>query len=234
MESNKKSGLEFLAEKINQDIEREIEEIEKRDVEIPEEYYKQMRPFIHKLNQELEQKKKKQTRQRWMRMAAVFAVVFISLNAAALGTSEAYRDKVFSLFHDEEQGGVTFVFDAEGEMVEDWENYWAPTWIPEGFQLYATDKNESGHFILFQDDKNQIIRLSEYTSDSQISFDTETLGMEEVSIGQNNGYYFKDTEHPRGYVFWYAVKYPIILEFVGADLNKEVVLKVAENMYYVR
>ena len=234
MENKKKSALEFLAEKIDLDIENEIEETEKRDVKIPEEYYEQMRPFIHNLNRELEQKRKKSMRQRWLRTAAVFAIAFISLNAAALGTSEAYRHKVFSLFHDEKHGGVTFVFDAESEMVDGWEQYWVPTWIPEGFQLYATEKNEAGLFMMFQNDNENVIRLIEYLSDSQVSFDTDTSEMEQISIKGNDGYFLLDEEYKTGKFLWNMEGVLVELEFQGSQISKDDMLKIAQSMEYIK
>lgn len=233
MKRNKKSGLEFLADKIDRDIEKEIEAIEKRDVEIPAEYYEQMHPFIYKLNQELEQKKKKQIRQRWLRMAAVFTVAFISLNAAAIGTSEAYREKVFSLFHDEEHGGVTFVFDVEGEMVEEWEGYWVPTWIPEGFDLYATEKNDIGYFMMFQANPEEIIRVIEYLPGAQVAFDTDTTEMEPTSISGNDGYLLLDEEHKKGNLLWNIDGSLIVIEIQGVQITKENMLKIAESMEYI-
>lgn len=233
MKNNKMSGLDFLANKINQDIVNEIEEIEKRNVEISEEYYEQMGPFIHKLNRELEQKKKKQTRERWMRTAAVFAVVFISLNAAALGTSEAYREKVFSLIYDNNQGSVSFYFDVKGEMVSGWSDYWAPTWLPDGFELTAAEENESGYFLVFKSsDGSQEIRLLEYSTDMGFSFDTETMQMDNLKIGLSDGYYFEDPEQNLCYLLMKKEKTLIIVEYMSENYNSDDVIKIAEFLKY--
>lgn len=233
MESKTMNGIEFLSEIIDNDIEKEIEEIKERKVEIPDAYNEQMEPFIQKLSKELNVKKKKRARQRWLRTAALFAVTFISLNAAALGTSEAYREKVFSLIYDDEQGSVNFYFDPTGDMVSDWEGYWIPTWLPEGFQLTTAEKDQFGYYMVFQSgDSKETIRLLEYTSDSGFSFDTETLKMEHVKIGFSDGYYFEDPEQNMCCLLFNQEGMYFLLEYMSEDYNRSETIKIAELLEY--
>ena len=145
----KTKNLEILAAEIGQEIDEKNAELEARDIEVPEDYHEEMLAFIRKLDQESARKEKKQMRQRWLRTAAIFMVCFVGLNAAALGTSEAYREKVFSLFYDNEQGGVTLNFDPGHELIEEWDDYWYPGWLPEGYQLYAAERSGNMYVLLF-------------------------------------------------------------------------------------
>ena len=231
MKSNKKRGLEFLADKIDQDLRKEIEEIEKREVDIPEEYYEQMRPFIHKLNQELEQNKKKQIRQQWLRMVAVFAVAFVSLNVAALGTSEAYREKVFSLIYNEAQNGITFYYDAESKLLESGKPYWFPNWLPGNFKLCAASQIEDQTLLLFlSDDGQEEIRIITHPADGLLSFDTESLKHEKVQILLSEGYYFQDEENKFSYLLYPIESEIIVIEYNGSSGDSSTLIKIAENI----
>jgi pimeloyl-ACP methyl ester carboxylesterase len=142
-------ALEILAQKIGQEIDEKNAELEACDIEVPKEYHNEMLAFIEKLDRESTRKEKKQASKRWLRAASIFMICFITLNGAALSTSEAYRQKVFSLFYDEEQGGVNLNFDPGHELLEEWEDYWYPAWIPEGYYLYAAEQIEDSHFLVF-------------------------------------------------------------------------------------
>ncbi len=226
----KTENLEILAAEIGREIEEKNAELEARDIEVPEDYHEEMLAFIRKLDQETARKEKKRARQQWLRTAAVFLLCVVGLNAVALETSEAYREKVFSLFYDNEQGGVTLNFDPGHELIEDWEDYWYPGWLPEGYQLYAAERTEHGKCLLFMsEDMKQELRIKAHSADSSTSFDTEWLEKEEMDIGIYDGYYFHSEEHNLSYAVLGIDESVIIVEHLGS-LDKSVMKKIAENL----
>ncbi|MBR4860950.1 MAG: hypothetical protein IKU09_01955 [Firmicutes bacterium] len=226
----KTKNLEILAAEIGQEIKEKNAELEARDIEVPKEYHEEMLAFIRKLDQETARKEKQQVRQRWLRTAAVFLVCFVGLNAAVLGTSEAYREKVFSLFYDNEQGGITLNFDPGHELIEEWDDYWYPHWLPEGYQLYAAEKTGHNEFLLFmsQDMKDEI-RINVYLSSSITSFDMTWMTKEELDVGIYDGYYFYNEEQKLSYAVLGVDESVIVIEYLG-QVDKTLLETIAENM----
>lgn len=230
----KSKGLEMLARQIGQEIEEKNAALLARDIEVPKEYHESMLAFIRKLDQETKRKEKKEARQRWLRTTAMFVVCFVSLNAAALGVSEAYREKVFSLFYDEEQGGVTLSFDPGRELMEEWEDYWYPAWLPEGYQLYAAERTEDTDFLMFMsEDTKQELRITTCPADAEYSFDTEWMSREDMDIGMHDGYYFFNEEQEFYIVVFGTGEKILIAEHTG-KIEKETMQKIAENMQYIK
>ena len=131
---NKKAkGLNLLAGLIAEDVEKEIEEIEQMDVEVPEELHQHMLKFVRELDRKDAERRKKQFRTRMVRFAAVFCVCFVTMGTLALGTSEALRERVFTLIHNEKDGAVSLCNESEYDVIGSWDDYWYPTWIPEGY-----------------------------------------------------------------------------------------------------
>lgn len=155
------------------------------------------------------------------------------MNVAALDTSEAYRAKVFSLFYDEEQGGVHLTFDPGRELLEEWEDYWYPTWLPEGYQLYAAERTEDSDFLLFMSEDTACeLRISTCPVESEISFDTEWLNREDMDIGLCEGHYFFSEEQNFFILVLGMEDGILILEHTG-KIDKNDMNKIAENMQHV-
>lgn len=221
-------GLKYLAAEIGQELKEKNAELESLVIDIPEDYHEAMLALIRKLDQEERRTKRKTARQHCLRTAAAFLVCFVVFNAAALGTSEAYREKVFSLFYDNEQGGVTLNFDTGHELVEEWEGYWYPSWLPEGYQLYAAERNDAMDCLLFMsEDMENVLRIVSYPPESTISFDTDTLKHEQMKINLYDGYYFYDEFSC--YIVIGTDTNTVITEHEGA-IDKEVMKKIAENL----
>ena len=230
----KTKNLEILAAEIGQEIKEKNAELEARNIEVPEEYHEEMLALIRKLDQETARKEKKRARQHWMRTAALFMVCFIGLNAAVLGTSDAYREKVFSLFYDNEQGGVTLNFDPGHELIEEWEDYWYPGWLPEGYQLYAAERTELDATLLFvSKDMKGEIRIDTYLSSSITSFDMTWMTKETLDVGIYDGYYFCDEEQKLSYVVLGIDDTVIVIEYLG-DSDKALLESIAENMKKIK
>ena len=228
----KTENLKILAAEIGQEIEEKNAELEARKIEVPEDYHEEMLVFIRKLDQETARKEKKQARQRGLRTAAIFMICFVGMNAAALGTSEAYREKVFSLFYDNEQGGVTLNFDPGHELIEEWDDYWYPGWLPEGYQLYAAERTEEMDFLLFMSrDTKKELRVTTYPANASVSIDTEFMAKEAIEIGVYDGFYFSSNEQNVYTVIWQTENALFAVTHCG-KIEQNIIKKIAVNMIY--
>lgn len=229
--NKKDKGLELLAELIAEDMEKELEEIEKLDVEVPEELHQHMLEFVRELDRKDAQRRRKQFRIRAMRFAAVFCVCIITMGTLALGTSEALRERVFTLFHNEEDGSVTLRTKSEYDMIGSWDDYWYPTWIPEGYYLLGADK-KAGVMLFVSDTEEAEIRIVESSLDSNHSFDADTTKADVVKIQEYEGYLFIDQENCSVDVMWLTESRRISIK-QKYSLDESVIFKIAENMEYV-
>ncbi|MBR1989014.1 MAG: hypothetical protein IJ987_00940 [Firmicutes bacterium] len=115
--------------------------------------------------------KKKKLMKGITRAAAVFAVCLGLTTAVA----SAFHVNVFKLIFNPDSGSVTLLSETEQEMIGDWEGYWYPEYLPEGFYLAEAEEVEKLRYMLFIDDKSdkEIIIINDAQS-MQYSFDTDT------------------------------------------------------------
>ena len=83
--------------------------------------------------------KKRKSRQI-LQKAAVFLLLFLSVNTLAIGTSQAYRQFVFQVFENNENNSMTIHNPAELDMIGSWEDYWYPAYLPGVIRLLMRKK----------------------------------------------------------------------------------------------
>lgn len=225
-----KEILPKAANLIDKEAQQEIREHENQEVEIPAEldqkFLKMARAFDAKRNAE---KRKKKFR-HFERMVACVLVCVISAGAITMGVSEAFRKKVFHVFSNEKTGSMTLINDDERQMIGSWENYWYPSYLPNGFELIAAE--EVDHFLLFKNtEKDMEVRICELESNTAISVDTDTTDNEKIMIGYHDGYLFSLKEKKSFYAIWLTDEIIIKITFEGVDKNE--VLKIINNLDYI-
>jgi hypothetical protein len=114
------------------------------------------------------------------------------------------------------------------------EDYWYPQWLPEGYALFAADKDGIYSFMNFQEDggSGEII-VDEYGKTASVTFDTEHLSNKEVKIGTYEGMMFYDEN-----MDWIAVIWPTedrIVEVTLIDVrDEEIAMKVARGLHHIK
>lgn len=192
-------------------------------------------PEILRRAREYDRKSAKEKRKRRtlksLQIAAAFLLCFTTMSAIAMETSDAFRVRVYQLFEDKEQGGVTLFTQDEYDMISDWDNYWYPTYLPEGFTMIDAEKGDFGPVMVFRSEDGDEVRINEYSLDSRISMDTDHTTMEEVRIGYYKGYLFTLDENLYMRVFWMTDDRQLSVTMVG-KLDKELLLQIAEGLEY--
>ncbi|MBR4862534.1 MAG: DUF4367 domain-containing protein [Firmicutes bacterium] len=229
--NKKDKGLGLLAELIAEDMDKEIEEIEQLDVEVPEELHRQMLEFVRELDRKDAERRRRQFRTRAMRFAAVFCVCIVTMGTLAIGNSEALRERVFTLFHNEEYGSVTLRTESEYDMIGSWDDYWYPTWIPDGYYLLGADK-EVGVMLFVSDTEEAEIRIIESSLNHTQSYDEDTSDFKKIEVKGYNGYLFNDVANCSIDLIWFTDSR--IMEIKVKNLkNEDIVMKIAQNMKYM-
>ena len=190
------------------------------------------------LDQELKKRKHEnpfRTKQALRKGAIVLAAVFI-LFAISMISVSAFRNQVFSfvlditekytIFHlQENEGG------SSDQLIEDWENAYMPTYVPEGYETgeYYFDSDTKLITFIHSQDENQNIYYSEYTGSSTIALDTENADkVEPVDIRGNEGMVVLKGD--RVTIIW-AIDDKMFTLFGYAD--QEIMLKIAESVVFI-
>ena len=173
--------------------------------------------------------KKRKSRQI-LQKAAIFFLIFLSVNTLAMGTSHAYRQFVFQVFENNENNSMTIHNPAELDMIGSWEDYWYPTYLPEGYQIVAAEEIPVKCLLIQAVTGEEPLLITEYPQGSELSYDTEHSQISDIRIHNSIGKRIAFEDHTR-------IVYPtetMILEFrFDAGIPEQEVVKIAENMEYV-
>ena len=151
-----------------------------------------------------------------------------------MGTSEAFRIKVFSFFSNDGDGSVT-IRSEESQLLAGWEDYWYPEYMPEGFELVGAEQDDMGKYMLFEsDNSDENINIIMSKEDNfVIEQNTEETTIEEVEIGYHKGYIATDNLYDICILVWQTDEHLIEVQSENFS-NKEELLKIAESMKYIK
>lgn len=223
--------MKLAADMIQTDIDMEMLAYEQREVPIREEFDEKMLMTVRKIDAERSQKGKKEVFKRMSRFVAVFLVCIISLGVVTMGTSEAFRKKVIDIFYNDSAGSIALRNGNEEELIGDWEDFWYPAYLPEGFFLNTAESGD--HFLLYSNPgKGMDFYIFEQDKNASLSVDTDYTQIEKTQIGYSDGYIFarKDVEGFK--VTWRTENHSMMACFDGA-WDKSQVLEIIDGLEYV-
>ena len=123
--------------------------------------------------------------------------------------------------------------ETEQEMIGDWEGYWYPEYLPEGFYLAEAEETKFSKAMLFvSNGSDATIVITNDKSGTQYSFDTDTTLIEPLEVGYYEGYYFCDEQNNHSYAIW-QTEDMIITVSCENMIDKSQIISIAENMKYV-
>ncbi len=179
-------------------------------------------------------KKKSAARmKRFTRFAAIFLACFVTMGSLALGTSEALRERVFTLIFNEETGSVSLRTESEEDMIGSWEDYWYPTWLPEGFYMLWAERGNYLFMLFVSQNGPYEIRIREYSlNGTSVGLDTDTSKVEEIKVGDKNVVLSVDKTNKNMAAVW-MTDAKILKIDVNESTDREVLIKIIENMQYI-
>ena len=190
-------------------------------------------PEMLEIARRYDRRQKIKKRNRFMkRLSAAAAVLVVCLGLTTAG-AHAFHINIFELVFNQDSGSVTLLSDAERELIGDWEGYWYPGYLPEGFYLKETEETKFSKAMLFvSEDSDATIVITNDALGTQYSFDTDTTAMEPLEVGYYEGYYFCDEQNNHSYAIWQTEDITITISFEKL-INKEEIVRIAENMKYI-
>ena len=222
--------MKALARKIDNEFEKEYEEFNAAGKEFSPELDGKLLEAAKFYDKQYAAGQKKRKSRQILQKAAVFLLIFLSVNTLAMGTSHAYRQFVFQVFENNENNSMTIHNPAELDMIGSWEDYWYPAYLPEGYQITYAEEDPVKCFLVQPGTGAESLIITEYPQGSELSYDTKHSQISDIQILNYLGKRIAFENHT-------YIVYPtetMILEFsFDAGIPEQEVVKIAENMKYV-
>lgn len=133
--------------------------------------------------------------------AAILLVLFVSITTLTLSV-EAFRTQVYNLLSTEhnEYSRVRIRHESTENVTIEWENYYFPTYMPEGFYVASIREVEEIKEINFINENNEYIVFSQAPNGTDFNLDTEDGIKTELVI--NNRKAVLTEKEERNILFW--------------------------------
>ena len=226
----KQKFMKTLAKKIDDAFEKEYEELNEAGKEFSPQLDAKLFEAAKFYDKRYAVGQKKRKSRKLLQKAAVFLLIFLSVNTLAIGTSQAYRQFVFQVFENEENHSINFHDRAEQDMIGSWNDYWYPTYLPEGYQIVAAEEVPEKCLLIQAGISEASLIITEYSQETELSYDTEHSQISDIRI---HNYLGKRIAFENHTIIVYQTE-TVMLEFrFDATIPEQEVVKIAENMEYV-
>jgi hypothetical protein len=171
------------------------------------------------------------------KIAVVLLIVLITFSTAMV-TAVAFRAEVMNLLIQAEDKYTSFrlkgnnITSSESNLEIGWENSYAPTYIPEGFQVIQNNVSESQKRLVFSNEQvqNSIIIYTESSPSTVLNVDTENASLiETVNIKDTSGTVVTNGAHIS--VIW---EMDSLIFMVVGTVEQEELIKIAESVQYFK
>lgn len=162
------ANLKYIGKSIEQFYVKEFDRIieESENAEVPESLHNKLMLML----KEEQGKRRRQQRNRKLanigKISAGFLAVVLLSGGVLMSTVEAVREKVFEIFYQENAGYIDFKhieapYDNNEIIPGDWDGFWYPGQLPNGFVLSSYTKNGQAIDLIFKNEKSEIILFSQ-------------------------------------------------------------------------
>lgn len=231
------ANLKYIGKSIEQIYADEFDRIieESKDMEVPEQLH-------HKLSIMLKNEQNKRKRERWnkkiiksIKICACFLAVVCISGAILMTNVEAFRAKVFEIFFDEQPNYIDFKqieipYDKNGIIPSDWDGFWYPKQLPDGFDLADFTKNGQAIDLIFRNENNDMIFFSQSPTDElNLMVDNTDQNPEKIEINGDMAYWTSIEDS--NLLIWNQGETSFLLQ---SELPKVDMIQIAENIIYLK
>ena len=159
--------------------------------------------------------------------AAIILLIIIAGISTLIFTVEAIRVRVFNFFIERNERYTEIRIEEENNIKTpelDWENYYQPTYMPEGYYFESEEDGGLIKILNYSDGKNQII-ITQTNNSAGIQIDTEDATTEKININGNEG--FLIIKEDRSMIFWHNEERSFT---ITGNIKKEEIIKIAESI----
>ncbi len=204
------------------------------DVEVPKSLDAK---FAAMLEEEERKWKKAQRKKKLLRRGRICACLLAVLlvGSALIWNVEAFREKVYEIFYEEKTDYIDFKqieipYDSNAVIPADWDGFWYPNQLPDGFILANFTRNDQAIDLIFKNKKNELVFFSQVpTEEMHLLVDNEDQNPEEIEI--NSGTAFWTSIEGSNLLMWNRGEAFFLL---SSGLSKEDMIIIAENIAYLK
>lgn len=235
--SSEDIGLLF-GEALSEDFDEKLQKYEERAsqmIDMPDEI------LLHQLRKE-DQKRQRRTKQKnyiqhLSRVAVVVLAVSIASGSLMLTTTEAERETLFSMLGFEQAKIDVFRNEFERDKLSDWNEFWYPTYVPEGMKLTRAeqyDYNKGKDSILEYKGENGTELYIEQWPSSTFNMDyiSDTALTYDIKISDTEGTAYIDEEKQNFIVKWEGKELEMYIHLSG-DFDRNELEKIVRNLKYI-
>jgi hypothetical protein len=158
------------------------------------------------------------------KVAAVLFVLVASMLIVTLSV-DAIRMKVFNLLLESNDTYSSVRVEEKTEVSIEWEEYYFPAWLPEGFRFGFANELKNVKIIEFTNDKNQFILFSQAMNGTELQINTEDGRQTTVEVNQQPAIL---SEKPgENILFWNNDEFSFCL---SSEMDGVILIKIAESM----
>lgn len=191
---------EYHIDNICVELENLREEIERTEVPrtLDERVYKHISSVGRKKNRG---KAVTKTKRIFSRVAIALVVLFASLTTLTFSV-DAFKLRIFNLFSRDydEYSSVKISEDTEGKIKIEWENYYFPSYLPEGFYINKISELNGMKEIWFKNNSGDFIFFTQAPNGIDVSIDTEGGEKKEVFINNRKAVF--TVKDGKNILFW--------------------------------
>lgn len=158
------------------------------------------------------------------KVAAVLFVLIASMLIVTLSV-DAIRMKVFNLLLESNDKYSSVRVDEAPAFAIEWEEYYFPAWLPEGFRVDRAKELINVRTIEFINDNDQYIFFSQAINGTDLQLDSEDGERKEVEINHQPAILFEKSE--KSVLFWNNDESSFCL---NSSLNSEILIQIAQSV----
>lgn len=235
--SSEEIGLLF-GEALAEDFVAELQKYEERAslmTDMPDEI------LLHQLRKE-DQKRQRKTKHKnhlrhLSRVAVMVLAVAVASGSLMLTTTEAERETIFSMLGFEQAKTDVFRNETEREKLEDWSNYWYPTYVPVGLELTKADQYDYNHgkdnILEYKGDDGKELYIEQWpTSTFNMDYVSDTVLIYDIKIGDIEGKAYIDAEEKNFIAKWEGEELEMYIHLSG-DFDRNELEKIVRNLKYI-
>jgi hypothetical protein len=231
------ANLKFVGKTMEQLYADEFDRIieESKDAKVPEQIHNRLSLILKEEQNKCKRKKRNQRLFQLGKICACFLAVIAISCTILISNVNAFRTKVFEIFFQEQSDyidlkQIQIPYDKNGVIPSDWNGFWYPQKLPDGFDLVDLTRNGQSIDLIFRDKNNELIIVSQSPADElNLLVDNTDQNPERVEMGSETAYWTSIEDS--NLLMWNKGKTFFLIQ---SKFSKKDMIQMAENIIYIK
>jgi len=164
---------------------------EYKDLPLPKELDHWFEAYIKQLEKEARIKRWQSIGKKYATRAAAALLALLLTSAIVTMSVEAIRIRFMNFFIEsgKDHNRVDFIDSSENiQKPGGWNNYYYPTWLPEGYTLLDAQSNDSTKVVIFINEENDLLIFTQNVNEMGMNMDGDYADAKVIPINDLEGY----------------------------------------------